>query len=151
MGRILLMLVPLAAALAPSPSLQRANIISPRCASPCLRKPYKPQGLTDAQWAAIKDADAAREQGKNYGAWGPRFQRVAPPFWATAGFLAKTGAIIRGDLSSDMPSIWRRISLSPLPRLLLGGAVLLLAATLAARALSIRAPLSFVRRLLLSA
>lgn len=100
-----------------------------RCSVPRLL-PYKPKGLSDQEWAAIKKKDAERLQGKDYGAWGPRFRRVEAPFWASASFLAKTGAVVSGRLSSDMPSKWRRFALR-LPRVLLGvlmlGAIVVLA------------------------
>ena len=58
--------------------------------------PYVPDGLSKEEYAAIKARDSNRERNKDYGAWGPRWNRQPAPSWADAEFLTKRmGALAR--------------------------------------------------------
>jgi len=70
-----------------------------------VRMPYIPDGLSSEQYEEIKRRDAAKMAGKDLGAWGPRFQRAAAPFWATQQFLAKTGALTSPEGLPGGPSL----------------------------------------------
>lgn len=47
------------------------------------KKSYTPDGLTEEQYAQIRNEELAKQQSMNYGAWGPRFKLVNgdPEFW----------------------------------------------------------------------
>merc|ERR1711965_804240 len=68
--------------------------------------PYKPDGLTAEEWERIKARDRAETAGKDFGAWGPRFQRTEAPFWASAGFLSKSGALVGRTDGADSGNSW---------------------------------------------
>ena len=79
------------------PSVQR-----PQRWHPIIKmKPYVPDGMTPEQYEAIKMADREKVALLDYAAWGPRFKRVAAPFWATDGFLTKAGAYMQTRVTQE--------------------------------------------------
>ena len=69
--------------------------------APALTMAYVPQGLTEAQYQAIKQRDADRIRSSDFGAWGPRFRRQSAPFWADKKFLSGHGALVSGGSDSQ--------------------------------------------------
>lgn len=58
------------------------------------QQPYVPQGLTAAEYAALRRKEAAAEAARDYGAWGPRFvssTQKPPDNWFLSPQLWTTG------------------------------------------------------------
>lgn len=48
---------------------------------------YIPDGLSEKEWADIQKRELAERESKDFGAWGPRFNKVDAPFWAQPGSM----------------------------------------------------------------
>jgi hypothetical protein len=113
-----------------APALQvRPVVMTPALkVRPVVMRSYVPDGLTAEQYEALTAKERSRELQKDYAAWGPRFKRVAAPFWATRSFLAKSGAQISVKPTQQKKSVLAAIAtICRMPAIIRAGLVGLLA------------------------
>lgn len=117
-------------------------------------KSYVPDGLSAEEYAKIKETELKKEQAKNYGAWGPRFNQIdgdpdsnwfnLPSLWTT-GFNSNSNSlpgtnIEDNNIRNGVTAIARMIV--TLRRLLLPYLTLLVSAELLEASLTARSILS---------